>query len=131
MGRPARCTALRTLHSRVLRCHGPSKCPRCAARRRVQRDPARLFRLNYLEQYGNRIAPTFIAKAGLDSTRLNATIDRFVEEAQRSAAPVELMVHSQGHHGFDVLDDNERSREIIRHTLDFVRRWLKDQITSG
>jgi acetyl esterase/lipase len=80
--------------------------------------------LYYLEKYGSKIAPTFIAKAALDSPRLNATIDRFVEEAQRQGASVELMTHPQGHHGFDVLDDNDRSREIIQRTLEFVREGL-------
>jgi acetyl esterase/lipase len=83
--------------------------------------------VHYLEQYGSKVAPIFIAKAGLDSPRLNASIDNFVEEARRLNAPVELMVHPEGHHGFDVLDDNARSREIIGHTLDFVRRWLRGQ----
>jgi acetyl esterase/lipase len=81
--------------------------------------------LYYLEEHGSEIAPTFIAKGGLDSARLNATIDRFVEEAQRRSASVELMTHPEGHHGFDVLDDNDRSREIIRRSLDFVREKLE------
>lgn len=81
--------------------------------------------LYYLEKYGSKIAPTFIAKAGLDSSRLNATIDLFMEEAARQAAPVEMMLHPEGHHGFDVLDDNDRSREIIRRTLEFVRERLE------
>jgi acetyl esterase/lipase len=81
--------------------------------------------LYYLQQNGNRVAPTFIAKAGLDSPRLNATLDRFVEEAKKLDAPVELMTHPGGHHGFDVLDDDDRSREIIRRTLDFLREKLK------
>jgi acetyl esterase/lipase len=84
--------------------------------------------LHYLQQYGPTVAPTFIAKAGLDSARLNATIDRFVEEAQRLGAPVEVMTHPEGHHGFDVLDDNERSRDIIRRTLQFVTDSLRTTI---
>jgi acetyl esterase/lipase len=75
----------------------------------------------YLEQYGNEIAPTLIAKAGRDNQHLNATIDSFVEAAQRLNAPLELLVHPEGRHGFDVLNDDDRSREIIQRTLEFVR----------
>lgn len=76
--------------------------------------------LHYLDKYKGKIAPTFIAKAGLDNPRLNATIDRFVARADRYEAPVTLMEHEQGRHGFDVLNDDERSRDIIRKTLEFV-----------
>jgi acetyl esterase/lipase len=81
--------------------------------------------LYYLQKYGGGIAPTFIARADLDSPRLNITIDRFVEEAERLGAPVRMMNHPEGHHGFDVLDDNERSRDIIRSTLEFVKETLE------
>jgi acetyl esterase/lipase len=80
--------------------------------------------LYYLEKYGSEIAPTFIVKAGLDNARLNTTIDLFVDEAHKRGASVEPMTHPEGHHGFDVLDDNDRSREIIRRTLDFLREKL-------
>ncbi|MEO8287906.1 MAG: alpha/beta hydrolase [Chloroflexota bacterium] len=80
--------------------------------------------LYYLQKYADKIAPTFIAKAGLDNAHLNSTIDSFVAEAQRVGARVEMMLHSEGHHGFDVLDDNDRSRDIIRRTLAFVRDTL-------
>ena len=62
--------------------------------------------LHYLEEYGGKIAPMLIAKAGLDSLQLNASIDRFVAQAQALGAPVELLVHPQGRHGFDVLNDD-------------------------
>jgi hypothetical protein len=32
-----------------------------------------------------------------------------------------VLNHATGRHGFDVEDDNERSREIIKRTLDFIR----------
>jgi acetyl esterase/lipase len=81
--------------------------------------------LYYLQEFGSKIAPTFITKADLDNARLNASIDHFVAEAKRLGAPVELMTHPEGHHGFDVLDDNDRSREIIKRTLEFVSETLK------
>lgn len=77
--------------------------------------------LHYLEQYNGKTAPMLIAKAGKDSPRLNATIDSFVGKAALLNAPVELLEHPDGRHGFDVLNDDARSREIIRRTLQFVK----------
>ena len=69
-------------------------------------------------------APVFIARAGLDGEALNAGIDRFVAEAKKEGnyIDVELMEHPQGRHGFDILDDNERSREIIRAAVAFLKK---------
>jgi acetyl esterase/lipase len=78
--------------------------------------------LHYLEAYEGKIAPMLIAKAGQDSPRLNATIDLFVRRAAELNAPVEMLEHAQGRHGFDVLNEDDRSREIIRRTLEFVKR---------
>ena len=65
--------------------------------------------------------PFFIARAGLDDPVLNAGQDRFVQAALSKNLTFEVLNHATGHHGFDVEDDNERSREIIRRTLDFIR----------
>ena len=80
--------------------------------------------LTYLREYGDRLPPTLIAKAGRDNPLLNESIDRYVEEARRLGARVELLEHPEGRHGFDTLNDDDRSREIIRRTLDFVRENL-------
>lgn len=77
--------------------------------------------LTYLREYGDRLPPTLIAKAGKDNALLNESIDRYVEEARTIGARVELLEHPDGRHGFDTLNDDDRSREIIRRTLDFVR----------
>lgn len=76
--------------------------------------------LTYLREYGDRLPPTFIAKAGRDNPLLNESIDRYVAEARRLGASVELQEHLEGRHGFDTLNDDDRSREIIRRTLGFV-----------
>jgi acetyl esterase/lipase len=88
----------------------------------VPEDTVREFSaLTYLREYGDRLLPTLIAKAGKDNPLLNESIDRYVEEARRLGARVELQEHPDGRHGFDTLNDDDRSREIIRRTLDFVR----------
>jgi acetyl esterase/lipase len=83
-----------------------------------------LSALHHLTTAAGHLPPIFIAKAGLDSPRLNASLDRFVEEAESRGIPFELMEHTQGQHGFDVLDDDDRTREIIRRTLDFIKEHI-------
>ena len=81
--------------------------------------------LHQLAQASRPTPPIFIARAGQDSPWLNATIDRFVEEALRRNASLTLMTHPEGRHGFDILDDVERSREILRATLEFLKTQLR------
>jgi len=68
--------------------------------------------------------PMFIARAGLDAPAINASIDLFVQKALAANAPLELMNHPQGHHGFDILDDDARTREITARALEFMRKHL-------
>jgi acetyl esterase/lipase len=70
---------------------------------------------------GGGFPPFFVARAGLDDAGLNAGIDRFVQAALSKNLTIEVLNHATGHHGFDVEDDNERSREIIRRTVEFIR----------
>ena len=53
--------------------------------------------------------------------RLNTALDRFVREALNRKANLDLSNHANGQHGFDVLDDNARTREIIKRTIEFVK----------
>lgn len=72
-----------------------------------------------------RSAPALlVARAGLDHPWLNATLDRFVQAAVANGATLDLLTHPTGQHGFDTLDDNERSKEIIRRTVQFLRERL-------
>jgi acetyl esterase/lipase len=65
-----------------------------------------------------------VARAGLDSPWLNAGLDRFVERALAAGATIDLLNHPHGRHAFDVLDDDPRSRQIIRRTLAFLQDHL-------
>jgi len=69
--------------------------------------------------------PTFIARAGRDQPMFNQAIDLFVSEALAGNASLDLYNHAEGQHSFDMLDDNERSREIISRALAFVQMHLK------
>jgi hypothetical protein len=37
---------------------------------------------------------------------------------------LDLLTHPEGRHGFDILDDDERTRAILRHTVEFLRGRL-------
>ena len=70
------------------------------------------------------IAPILIVRAGLDAPALNASIARLVTVAVAKNVNIDFMNHATGHHAFDMLDDDERSREIIRATLEFLKTHL-------
>jgi len=68
--------------------------------------------------------PILVARAGLDNPWLNGTIDRFVQAAMARGATLDLLNHPEGRHGFDVLDDDARSKQIISRTLEFLQDHL-------
>ena len=74
-----------------------------------------------------KIPPIFIARAGLDNPWLNATVDRFIHEAIARNVALEIITHPGGHHGFDVLDNDARSRAIIQRTLFFLKTHLEER----
>jgi acetyl esterase/lipase len=71
-----------------------------------------------------RSPPTLVAKAGIHAAAINRSIDRFVAKARRVGAPVQLLVHSTGYHGFDG-QKSARSSAILRRTLAFLRAHLR------
>ena len=62
-----------------------------------------------------------VARAGLDRPLLNEAIDRFIAVALRKNATIDVMNHPTGQHGFDFRDDNERTREILARTVEFIQ----------
>jgi acetyl esterase/lipase len=68
--------------------------------------------------------PVFVARAGLDGAFINDSIDLFVREALTANTMLDLANHPQGQHGFDILDDDQRSREIIARAVAFVQTRL-------
>jgi dienelactone hydrolase len=79
-----------------------------------------------LPALGRDAPPMLVARAGLDRPAFNDAIDRFVAEAVQRGATVDFLAHPDGRHGFDVLDDDDRSREIVARTLAFMRWHLRD-----
>jgi dienelactone hydrolase len=81
--------------------------------------------LKALTQSRVPLPPIFVAKAGLDMPFLNAGIDKFVAEARSRGVAIEMMEHPKGRHSFDMLDDDDTSRAIIRRAVEFMKEHLR------
>ena len=55
---------------------------------------------------------------------MDDSIDRFTKEAIASNIPLNFANHPEGVHGFDNQNNDDRSREIIRDALDFMKVHL-------
>lgn len=77
-----------------------------------------------LNQPPEQIPPMFLAKAALDRPHFNRSIDRFIHHAEDFGVLVDVVTHHSGRHGFDIFDDDDMTREIIRRTLNFLRLYL-------
>jgi len=70
-------------------------------------------------------APLFVVRAGLDRyPDINQTIDHFLHEAVSRNDSIVFINYNDGRHAFDMDDDNDRSREIIKQTLEFMKTHL-------
>jgi acetyl esterase/lipase len=70
--------------------------------------------------------PLFIARAGRDTMPgLNQGIDRFVASALALNLPVNVVNHHRAPHAFDISDDSETSREVVKQVLEFMRIHLR------
>lgn len=83
--------------------------------------------VTYLGQKGVTFPPIFIGRAGLDAPWINETADRFAARAQALNATIEVMDHPKGRHGFDILNDDARSREIIARALEFIKAHIQKE----
>jgi hypothetical protein len=65
--------------------------------------------------------PLCLVRAGREQfAGLNEVLDRFVGAAVARNLPVTLVNHASGPHAFDLEDDSEASRRIIRQVLSFL-----------
>jgi hypothetical protein len=66
--------------------------------------------------------PLLLARAGQDQfAGLNGAMDRFIAHALRRNLPISVVNHPTGPHAFDLFDDSEASREIVRSVLRFLQ----------
>ena len=70
-----------------------------------------------------RLPPLFLARAGRDQIPgLNGSIERFMRRAIENNVTIDFAIHREGQHGFEFTNHDERSRQIIRESLAFVRQ---------
>jgi acetyl esterase/lipase len=73
-----------------------------------------------------RPTPVFLAQGGKDEIpTLRDSVDRFVAEALVHGVPITFMSHPDAPHGFDNQTDDDRTREIVRNALDFLKWHLR------
>lgn len=66
--------------------------------------------------------PLLLVRAGQDQIpHLNETIDRFVARALAANLPLTLVNHPTGPHAFDLFEEGEGARQVIRQMLEFLR----------
>jgi hypothetical protein len=70
--------------------------------------------------------PIMIVRAGNDNTPyLNLSITNFYEKALNQNLPITLINYPEGLHGFEIYNDNETTRQIIKNTIEFWKSNLK------
>ncbi len=77
--------------------------------------------LHQLEASTKSIAPLFIARMGKDHPNISASVDHFISAAFNRGVTLTVSNDPEGHHGFDVEDDTDASRAVIRETMQFVK----------
>ena len=80
--------------------------------------------IEQIKKHASRVPPMLVAKAGLDAPFLNRLIDSLRDQAKAFNLPLEYFEHPKGRHAFDILDDDDTSREILRRTMNFIERHL-------
>lgn len=90
--------------------------------------PETLRRFSPIVQIGEgsgRFTPLFLAQGGKDEVpTLQDSVERFVAEALARRVPLTFMFHPDAPHGFDNQLADDRSREIVRSALEFMRWHL-------
>ena len=75
--------------------------------------------------------PVLFVRAGLDQPLTNQSFDRRIAAGIAANAPWTVLNYPGGHHGFDVLDDNDLSREIIEETFRFAQLAISSSHQSA
>ncbi|HSL21490.1 MAG TPA: tetratricopeptide repeat protein [Vicinamibacterales bacterium] len=68
-----------------------------------------------------RDLPLLFVRAGLDRPPVNRAIADLMARAVAQNAPVTLVNHPSGHHGFEIVDDDDATRAVIGRTLAFAK----------
>lgn len=68
--------------------------------------------------------PLLWVRAGLDRPQMNRAIEAAASKAIRQNVTVSVVNFAGGHHGFEVIDDNDVGRDVIEQTFQFFRKSL-------
>jgi dienelactone hydrolase len=68
-----------------------------------------------------RDLPVLYVRAGLDRPSVNQDIVALASLAITQNAPVTLVNHATGYHGFELFNDDDATHDVIARTLEFVR----------
>ena len=66
------------------------------------------------------IPPIFLARAGRDDPATNQSLSEFLAAALEHGVTVDFLNHPGGIHGFDIMNDDARSREIVARAFEFL-----------
>lgn len=69
-----------------------------------------------------RDLPILYVRAGLDRPDVNEEITKLASVAIAQNAPVTLLNHPTGYHGFELFNDDDATRSVIEQTLAFVKQ---------
>jgi len=66
--------------------------------------------------------PVLFVRAGLDRPPVNERITAMAAQAVSQNAPLQLLNHATGYHGFETANDDDATRAVMESSLDFVKR---------
>lgn len=69
-----------------------------------------------------RDLPVLFVRAGLDRPDLNRAITTMAALAVTQNAPLTLLNHAAGYHGFETANQDDVTREVMQQTMAFVKR---------
>ena len=69
-----------------------------------------------------RDLPILMVRAGLDRPPVNRAMTDLATLAASQNAPVTLLNYPGGHHAFEIVDDEDATRDVIDSTIAFVKR---------
>jgi len=68
--------------------------------------------------------PILVARAGLDGSWINVPLTTYIQRSVERNAAITVLNLPNAHHAFDLVDDNDASRDAVRTTLAFLERNL-------
>jgi hypothetical protein len=105
---------------------------------RIAMDTERQYIRGAVVEYGaaevpeiRRDVPVLFVRAGLDTPQLNAMIDPMLARVLSANAPWTIINYGGGLHGFEMLNDNDVSRDVIDRELEFMKKVVRPDVTRA